>query len=399
MLFSGARGLGSLVVGVRGRVVVWFLAAAGLAVLWGVVLTGSAWALPSGCSLSSVVDVTCTYTGAGTYSFTVPSTVDSLEVTAVGAAGGDGFDEAPPGGAGASVKDLAVRVRADDALEVVVGGVGGNGTATVGGAGGRPGGGGAGGSADTGGRFPSAGGGGGGYSGLLTSQEPLVIAAGGGGGGGYGGIGAGGGYGGIGAGGGDGHSCRDYPVCADGGGGGKYGAPGAGGLAPLYEQGDGRSGGFGYGGAGGVAVYTTDSGGGGGGGGDAGGGGGGSGNIAGGGGGGSSYGIDHGLSDETHATGAAAVSITYRIRGAALADELVLHTDTYALGTQLSNKARVIYKNVYAVETATACRDISEYKDLIPETKLPRTETKLPEDIATKLKTEATDLAAELRCA
>ena len=296
MLFSGARGLGSLVVGVRGRVVVWFLAAAGLAVLWGVVLTGSAWALPSGCSLSSVVDVTCTYTGAGTYSFTVPSTVDSLEVTAVGAAGGDGFDEAPPGGAGASVKDLAVRVRADDALEVVVGGVGGNGTATVGGAGGRPGGGGAGGSADTGGRFPSAGGGGGGYSGLLTSQEPLVIAAGGGGGGGYGGIGAGGGYGGIGAGGGDGHSCRDYPSLRRWRRGRQVRRAGAGGLAPLYEQGDGRSGGFGYGGAGGVAVYTTDSGGGGGGGGDAGGGGGGSGNIAGGGGGGSSYGIDHGLS-------------------------------------------------------------------------------------------------------
>jgi hypothetical protein len=376
------------------------LATAGLAVLWGAVLTGSASALPSRCSLSGVVDVNCTYAGAGTYKFEVPSTVDSLEVRAVGAAGGHGFDEDPPGGAGASVKDLPVPVRAEDVLDVVVGGVGGNGTATVGGAGGRPGGGGAGGGADTGGRFPSAGGGGGGYSGLLTSEQPLVIAAGGGGGGGYGGEAAGGGYGGIGAGGGDGHSCRRvYPdVCAEGGGGGKQDKPGLGGLAPFYEQGDGQSGGFGYGGEGGVAVYTTDSGGGGGGGGDAGGGGGGSGNIAGGGGGGWSYGVGPGLSDGMLATGPAEVTISYRIRGAALADELVLHTDTYALGTQLSDKARVIYHSVYGVETAKACRDIREYKDLIPDTKVPPNETPLPADIATKLKTEATKLAAELRC-
>src|SRR5581483_3295904 len=119
MLFSGARGFGMFVAGVRARVVVLLLAAAGLAVLWGGVLVDSARALPSVCSHSSSIDVTCTYTSAGSYSFTVPRKVGSLEVTAVGAAGGSGFDFSL-GGAGAFVKEKELRVREASVIRVGV---------------------------------------------------------------------------------------------------------------------------------------------------------------------------------------------------------------------------------------------------------------------------------------
>ena len=99
-----------------------FLAAALPLGLLGLAATaGPAVALPSGCT-SSASMVTCTYTGAGTYSFTVPDGVNSLDVTAVGAAGGSAFG--PAGGPGGSVEDVAVTVSAGQVLPVIVGGAG-----------------------------------------------------------------------------------------------------------------------------------------------------------------------------------------------------------------------------------------------------------------------------------
>jgi hypothetical protein len=51
------------------------------------VATGTTAQAASPCATSGTT-VTCTYTGAGTYPFAVPSGVTSLDVTAVGAAGG-----------------------------------------------------------------------------------------------------------------------------------------------------------------------------------------------------------------------------------------------------------------------------------------------------------------------
>ena len=138
-----------------------------------------------------------------------------------------------------------------------------------------------------------------------------------------------------------------------------------------------------------MTVNADDGSGGGGGGGVAGGGGGGSGQRAGGGGGGSSYGV--GSWSAVHATGPASVSITYAIPGFRLADQLLTHTGAYAPGTPLSNKAGEIYRNVVDVQTAAACSDINEYKDLVPA-------TNLPPDIADQFTDEATKLAGELGC-
>jgi hypothetical protein len=132
------------------------------------VATGTAAQAASGDCTTTGTTVTCTQTGAGTYSFTVPQGVTSLDVVAVGAAGGAGAPVAnpvSPGGPGASVEDAAVPVSTyqGQALTVIVGGVGGNGTSgfgtAMGGAGGRPGGGGAGGDPN-GSRFLLAGNGG-----------------------------------------------------------------------------------------------------------------------------------------------------------------------------------------------------------------------------------------------
>ena len=298
--------------GARGRVAAFLVVGAGLAVLWGVVLVGSARAtLPSNCSQSGST-VTCTYTGAGNYTFTVPGGIDSLDVTAVGAAGGTGFNGVVPlaGGPGASVQDTAVPVSAGQALGVVVGGVGGGGTGTNGGAGGSPGGGGPGGDGNPNGGS-DFGGGGGGYSGLFDpSISPLVIAGGGGGSGQLGG--GGNGDVGAGAGGGNGASCApsDPTDCGGGGGGASgstVGSPGAG----VRGAGSGVGGSSLAGGQGGASNGNENSSGGGGGGGYAGGGGGGGGFYSGGGGGGSSYGVGPGLTNGMTATGAASVTISY----------------------------------------------------------------------------------------
>ena len=55
-------------------------------------------ALPSECTVSNVVDVTCTYTTQGETVFTVPDGVSSFTVTAVGAQGGASFTAGDPGG-------------------------------------------------------------------------------------------------------------------------------------------------------------------------------------------------------------------------------------------------------------------------------------------------------------
>ncbi len=273
--------------------------------------TAHAQPLPAGCTQSGQT-VTCSYayTG-GEQTFTVPSGVATLDVTAVGAAGGSVSNLLDTnGGPGASVEDTAVPVSVyqGQALTVIVGGVGGTGSYTNGGAGGSPGGGGAGGDYPDG--NPAAnydGGGGGGYSGLLSpSGSALVIAAGGGGGGtgGFGGtadIGKGGGAG----------DCESQLGC--GGGGGTSTAGGAGGSG-FPVSGNGSPGTSLAGGQGGASKEPRLSSGGGGGGGyyGGGGGGGGGGGVSGGGGGGSSFGIS-GLTNEKYAAGPASVTISYTV--------------------------------------------------------------------------------------
>jgi len=272
--------------------------------------TAHAQPLPTGCTQSGQT-VTCSYTyTGGEQTFTVPSGVTTLDVTAVGAAGGDAdaaFTGAPhSGGPGASVEDTAVPVGAyqGQALTVVVGGVGGAGTRTNGGAGGSPGGGGSGGDYPNGNQdAQSDGAGGGGYSALLSpSGTSLVVAAGGGGGS----TASNGGAGDIGNGGGAGGSYNGL-----GGGGGTSTTGGAGG-AGRFGGGNGSAGALLAGGQGGASDGTYASGGGGGGG-YYGGGGGGGGSYSGGGGGGSSYGIT-GLTNEAHAAGPASVTISYTVQ-------------------------------------------------------------------------------------
>ena len=281
----------------------------GCLVFWAVALAGSAGALPSNCTQSGSM-VTCTYSGAGTYTFAVPAEVSSLDVTAVGAGGGQG-DYGGAGGQGASVEDPAVSVTAGQTLGVVVGGAGGAGTDTNGGAGGSPGGGGAGGDypiGDT--NALEDGGGGGGFSGVFSATTPsqanaMVIASGGGGSAGLGGGGGGAGWDSTDSGGQNGGAGSFSG--AGGGGGGTSIAGGAGG-ASKNGGGNGLVGTALAGGQGGASIGRR--GGGGGGGGYYGGGGGGGGFDAGGGGGGSSF-PSSGVS-ESNTTAPASVTITYQ---------------------------------------------------------------------------------------
>jgi hypothetical protein len=270
----------------------------------------------------------CQLTGAGTYPFTVPAGVESVDVVAVGAAGAPtgGFNSLPSGAgaSGASVEDPSVPVTPGQLLTAVVGGIGQKGTPTgpqpleggLGGAGGTPGGGGAGGIAaptqlET---IGHGGGGGGGYSGLFEGATgptgptglPLVVAGGGGGPiGGNGDIGSGGGPGfneNAPTGGGGGMTSSGTS-CATGGVGGPPQEDGNTGSDGTYLQG-------GAGGAGGTPG-SADDGGGGGGGGYCGGGGGGGSYDGGGGGGGSSYGVGPGLTNEFNTVAAASVQVEF----------------------------------------------------------------------------------------
>jgi hypothetical protein len=267
--------------------------------LW--VTGGSARAAASSSCVPSGATVTCTYTGAGVASFSVPSGVSSLDVVAVGAAGGGSF-----GGQGASVEDLAVPVTSDSSLQVVVGGAGG--------AGGSPGGGGSPGIVDAGA--------GGGFSGVfgagpLSQGSALVIGAGGGGSafseGGEGGGGAG--DTGTGGGAGDPTTACGGATNTGCGGGGATSTMGGGGGADCNSLSSGGSGSALHGGDGNAGLSVD--GGGGGGGYFGGGGGGADGGCApptgaGGGGGGSSFGIT-GLTHEVNTSAPASVKIIYTV--------------------------------------------------------------------------------------
>jgi uncharacterized repeat protein (TIGR01451 family) len=300
--------------------------------------------LPSGC-LQSGNAVTCSFSWTGAaQTFKVPAGVSSLDVTAIGAAGGASGGIA--GGQGASVEDAALPVSAGQALTVIVGGLGSDGALRNGGAGGSPGGGGAGGDYPTGSPNDGGdGGGGGGFSGLLdpssTPATPLVIAGGGGGGGRGEGTG---GPGDTGSGGGPGGSSviLGEPASESGGGGGGTSTQGGtfGLGSTLFEGGDGVAGSSLAGGQGGAAGPFDGNSGGGGGGGYYGGGGGGGGatGIAGGGGGGSSYGTPA-LTNEQSAGGPASVTITY----AAQADLAVAMTgpSSAKMGSTISYQTNV----------------------------------------------------------
>jgi hypothetical protein len=239
----------------------------------------------------------------------VPSGVSSLDVVAVGAAGGSSLGSGGAG-EGASVEDGAVPVTGGS-LQVVVGGAGQS--HADGGAGGAPGGGGG-----TGSGVFGNDGGGGGYSGLfgagpLGQGSALVIGAGGGGGS----VGGRGGTGDTGAGGSAGAPTTDCGASSGSlgcGGGGATGTIGGGGGAECAPDPVG-GGGSGSELAGGGGADDGGGGGGGGGGGYFGGGGGGgcgaqSGIGGGGGGGGSSFGVT-GLVSEVNTSGPALVTITY----------------------------------------------------------------------------------------
>lgn len=253
---------------------------------------------------------TVTFTTPGTHSFSVPSNVTGITVTAIGAAGGACDVASSTGGRGATVT-AAVPVSPGESLSVGVGGVGGAGCDSTTGAAGGSGGGGAGGAATV---FDAAGGGGAsgvGPGALASGANPLVVAAGGGGaalcvnGGDAGSPGV------------DGSLGCDGPATGGGGGAGTQTAGGAGGVAGDSNAGAGSDGTPGAGGAGGFGDPTepTSAGGGGGGGYFGGGGGGGSGfeSDGGGGGGGSSFTAASatGVSGPTPTSASAGVTITY----------------------------------------------------------------------------------------
>ncbi|MEU2005586.1 glycine-rich protein [Rhodococcus sp. NPDC019627] len=220
-------------------------------------------ALPAGCVQGSGSAVTCTFafTG-GAQSFTVPEGITSLDVTATGARGGNAGSIL--GGVGA-VATRTLPVTPGDALYVLVGGNGGDGTGAAGFNGGGVGGTGA--------------GGGGGASDVRTGTGELAdrqIVASGGGGAGDTYIGGGG------------NLAPNAPAGQAGGGGGAGGGGQADAGGVGGNGGDNPDGAAGLVGVGGAGSET----GGGGGGGWFGGGGGAENFGGGGGGGGSSYAPD-----------------------------------------------------------------------------------------------------------
>jgi hypothetical protein len=266
-------------------------------------------AASGGSAIAQGESVTFEFDGGEAASYTVPAGVCSLEVTALGAEGGDfaGDGFTTPGGLGGEIT-TRLAVAPGDVLEIVVGGAGGDGAVDpgVGGVNG----GGAGGEAEP----PNgigAGAGGGGSSTVTRAGETLAVGGGGGGAGAFfdGDEFSGGGAGG----GGDGQDGFFVGVRSAGGGeGGSVSAPGAGGLGGglgLAFGGEGESGdtdGVGTGGDGGADDAIDPDQGVGGGGGGAGyhgaGGGGGSNQVAegsaGGGGGGASFALGEILAED-----------------------------------------------------------------------------------------------------
>jgi hypothetical protein len=280
--------VGAVVGVVVGRRSLLAAALAGAVTVGGAVFVApGAWAaLPSECTQTGRT-VTCSYASTGAeQTFTVPTGVSEVGVTAIGAPGNDG---AAPGGQGGSATGRLTELTGGTTLYLEVGGLGRNA------AGGFNGGGGTG---------DGDGGAGGGASDVRTVSRTAadtlasrrVVAAGGGGGGGRDdGAGAGGAAGAPGAAG-----------EAGGGGAGTAAAGGAGGAGSFRPS--GMAGSLGQGGAGGAA--GSDGGGGGGGGGLYGGGGGGTAKTAGGGGGGGSSLVPDGGSSGL-SSAAPSITITY----------------------------------------------------------------------------------------
>jgi putative Ig domain-containing protein len=276
---------------------------------------------------------TCTYSYTGTeQTFVVPAGVTSVNVVAIGAAGGNGATPVGGGtggtGGAGEIVSAAVAVQPGTTLYVEVGGAGGNGTTSTGGSGGFDGG-------AAGADSHTGGGGGGGASdvrqlsnlagGTLASR--LVIAAGGGGGGGGGdciaGVGGGGGDSAASAG--VGGNCVGVEVGGTGGANGTGVGGGGGGTGGASGGGGGSAGGNGTAGALGAGGAPATVGAGGGGGGLYGGGGGGGAAVSGvphwGGGGGGGAGSSGTaiagtvVTDLGETTQAAGVSFTFTIPG------------------------------------------------------------------------------------
>jgi hypothetical protein len=284
--------------------------------------------LPDGCTQASIGGtVTCTYTDTGAeQTFSVPTGVTSVDLSAVGAHGGATpfSNGAGPGGT-ASI--TAYGVTPGNTLYVEVGGNGGNG-ASASAAGGFNGGG-------DGGFGSTPGAGGGGASDVRTTARAtsgslntrVLVAAGGGGGCA---LATGGGPGGAG---GDGAN-----VDTAGGAGATVTAGGAGGSSSDAD--DGSQGTLGVGGTGGGATgYFSDGGCGGGGGYYGGGGGAGSANSWTGSGGGGSNHASNGTTGTAPAGQAASVTISYAPVGPATALTVSPESKTMAAGTQASYQA------------------------------------------------------------
>jgi hypothetical protein len=184
------------------------------------------------------VSLTCTassfsFTTPGSYTWTVPAGVSSIQIVATGGGGGGGgmwgSGAGHSGGAGAVVNSTR-NVTAGQLLNLVVGGGGGTGASGPGSGGG--------------GYTCGAGGGGGGSTNVDSGTSDQIIAGGGGGGGSCNNATSGGNGGGTGGAGGDGGTLYRYI----GGGGGNGGIGGAGATAMF---GNGVAGGNGTGGAGG----------------------------------------------------------------------------------------------------------------------------------------------------
>jgi len=197
----------------------------------------------SGSSVStnqSGVSVNCvnnsvSFTTAGSYSFTVPAGITSLQIVATGAGGGggglSGTYAGSAGGAGAVVTG-SLSVTAGQVLTLFVGGGGGNGTNGPG---------------DSNGYTCGTGGGGGGSSNVDAGNADQIIAGGGGGGGACNGTAGGDGGGTAGAG---GNGASQYSSL--GGSGGTNGIGGAGGNDGMGDLGiTGSNGSGGPGGSGG----------------------------------------------------------------------------------------------------------------------------------------------------
>lgn len=392
MVFSGARGFGLFLARARAVRVFAVVCVVVLAVLsW-----GARGVLAAGpCGSTGVyrplgAAETCTYTSPGTEdTFTVPATVSSVSVTAIGAPGGAGATGG--GGLGARVVNSALPVTPGSTLWVDVGQAGppapGGACASGPLAGGL----------FDGGAGNACGGGGGGSSALLTgprasaqltgnagTDSRLLVAGAGGGGGAFAG---------------NGGNAGDAALTGAGSAGCTYdaatGAPG--GVGPTNGTNGGGAGC--NGGANGSASSGGNgaNGGGGGGGGWFGGGGAGSIPQAGGGGGSSYGGTSSGrISISTaSSTEPPEVVVGYpNKRAQQAAQELVLDTNGVAPGTTLAKNATAIEEAVFAEQTATACADITQYLSLVKA----QTKKTLTRAQARLLTTDANALASELGC-